>query len=97
MVFAGAELISDMLHTIDSNYPEMLHKTYVVNGNFYKLRRDVISVYHHQCSCTTLLVFAVSAPKLFSYAFGFVKTFLSEDTRKKFMFAGGMPVKRVEN
>ena len=35
VVFAGAELVSDMLHTIDSNYPEMLYRTYVVNGKNY--------------------------------------------------------------
>ena len=32
IIDAGAELISDMLSTIDGNYPEMLFKTYIING-----------------------------------------------------------------
>ena len=32
LMYAGAELISDMLSTIDGNYPEMLFKTYIING-----------------------------------------------------------------
>ena len=36
IMYAGAELISDMLSTIDGNYPEMLFKTYIINGKCYK-------------------------------------------------------------
>lgn len=56
----GIDMFTEMLVTVEDNYPETLHSTYFVN-----------------------------APYLFTMCWALVSPFVSEDTRKKFIFLKG--------
>lgn len=66
-----------LVQIYEANYPEYLHRVFVINGKFQKTLKEKF------INCWSL-----AAPTIFSIGFSMIKPFLNERTRNKIQIHG---------
>ena len=73
-VYVAMDAAIQLIQLYEANYPELLHRVFVINGNINKFNQSILIVNRW---------YLFVAPKVFSIAFSMMKPFLHERTKNK--------------